>query len=305
MTQPDALPPNRKIPGSGQQNSMPGQPSGHAQNVRIPSSASPRAARGRTWRRIWTPERLAYVRSAAGVVLMVALSIAAAWGIRRYVSTSPRFAVRSIRVDGTVKRSSEQVVAAADLQMGQNIFGVDLEATRARILRDPWVEEASVQRKLPSTMVINITERQAAAVVMIGDGAYVCTHEGDIFKKAEPSDPLSEAVVITGLTTDEIDKDRAAVMRRVRGALDLLSEYQSRGPSKRLPPEELHLGDDGTASLMIGTEPVTLELGHAPYRQKVVRAAMVLEQLQQRHASASVVFLDNDAHAERVVVRMR
>ncbi len=247
---------------------------------------------------------MARIRAAAGILLVAATSIAVAWGIRHHVMTSPRFAVRTIRVDGTNRRSSEQVVAFAGLRPGANIFGVDLEGARLRILQDPWIEKADVRRKLPSTLLVDVSEREASAAVAIGSELYLCTHEGELFKQLEPGDP-SQLVVISGLTPEQVAQDRPAVVRRIRGALDLLADYERRGPAKRLAVQELNLGEDGTLRMVVGHEGVVLELGQPPFRQKILRAARVLEEVDRRRAGPGVVFLDNEAHPDRVVVRMR
>ncbi len=41
---------------------------------------------------------------------------------------------------------------------------VDLEATRQRLLRFGWIRDARVSRRLPDTLVVDIVERQPAAI---------------------------------------------------------------------------------------------------------------------------------------------
>ena len=41
---------------------------------------------------------------------------------------------------------------------------VDVEAIRARLLQFGWVKDARVSRRLPDTLVIDIVERQPAAI---------------------------------------------------------------------------------------------------------------------------------------------
>lgn len=243
-------------------------------------------------------------RSALGIVVVIAASIAVAWGIRHHVMSSPRFGVKTIRVEGTAKRTPEQVAALAGVESGKNIFRIDMEAAKLRILQDPWIEKATVTRKLPSTITIEVTEREAAAAVTIGSDVYLCTHEGELFKKIEPGDP-GNLILISGPLAEQITKDRASVVKRVRGALDLLAQYERKGPNKRLPIQEIHLLPDGTARMTVGKEAVTLELGRQPYGNKITKAARVLDEVARRNAEPSVVFLDNDAHPDRVVVRMR
>jgi cell division protein FtsQ len=303
---PKSLPANRRFRAS----SAPDVIDAPGEDVVQPGEAAPAPARKKAAsksapaRSSWMGGFLRRLQPIVGLVVVVAASIAVAWGIRHHVMTSPRFGVRTVRVEGTSRRNSEQVAAAAGLQIGKNIFTIDLENARILILQDPWIEKAAVKRKLPSTIQVEVSEREASAAVAVGSELYLCTHEGEIFKRLEAGDP-STLVVITGLTPDDLGKDRPGANRRIRAALDLMMDYEQRGPSKRLPPQEVHLADDGTMRMLVGKEAVTLELGAPPYRQKVLRAAHVLEEVDHRHAQPSVVFLDNVAHPERVVVRMR
>ncbi len=248
--------------------------------------------------------RLAGIKAAAGIVFVVAASIGLAWGIKQHVVSSPRFAVKNIRVEGTQKRTPEQVAETAGLEIGMNVFAVDLTHARQRLLRDPWIAEAEVDRKLPSTLTIEVTEREATAVVAVDADLYLCNHEGEIFKKLEPQDP-HDLIVITGLTSSLVANDRNTAVKRVKEALGLLSDYQTQGPSQRYPVQEIHVADDGSLRLTVGKSAVVVEMGEGPYRRKVLRAARVFREVRRQKADPGIVFLDNVAHPERVVVRMR
>jgi cell division septal protein FtsQ len=65
--------------------------------------------------------------------------------------------------DGTLTR--EQVIAVSGILEGQNIFKVDLAATRAAVEKLPQVETAEVQRLLPNHLTISIAERRPVAWV--------------------------------------------------------------------------------------------------------------------------------------------
>jgi cell division protein FtsQ len=311
MAEPKSLPANRRvrapsvppsgvIDAPGEDYEPPDEPESAAPERNVRKAVSRPKPRG--------PSMLSgfirRVQPIVGLLVVVATSIAVAWGIRQHVMTSPRFAVRTVRVEGTTKRNSEQIAAAAGLQIGKNIFSIDLESARVRILQDPWIEKAMVRRKLPSTITVEVSEREASAAVAVGSEIYLCTHDGELFKRIEPGDPVN-LVVITGLSSEQVADDRPGSIKRIRGALDLMMDYEQRGPSKRLGLEEIHLASDGTVRLVVGKEAVTLEMGQSPFRQKILRAAQVLQEVDRRHAQPSVVFLDNEAHPERVVVRMR
>ena len=271
----------------------PAPPGAVSSTVRPP--AAPRSARSGALRSL---------QLVAGVVVVLACSIAVAWGARRYVLSSPRFAVRTIEVEGHSRRSAAEVAKAAGVSVGKNIFGLDLEVAKAGVVADPWIVEASVTRKLPSTVHIAVVEREARALAAIGGELYLATADGDLFKKIEGDDPY-DLPLVNGIQPEAVAKDRAGASLAVKRALDVVTDLERTGIAKRYPIQEIFVDKDGSLVVTIGSNGVALHLGHAPFRGKVEQAARVLAEVAARKANASVIFLDNDAHPERVVVRMR
>jgi len=240
----------------------------------------------------------------AGVVVVLAASIAVAWGARRYITTSPRFSVRTVTVDGTQRRTADQVATLAGITIGKNVFAVDPAAAEAGILADPWIEKARVVRNLPGTIEIVVAEREAHALCAIGGELYLVTRDGDLFKKSDADDPI-DLPVVTGVLPTQITKDRAGVILSNKRLLDVAEDLAKVGVARRYPIQELHTNTDGSLVVTIGKEAILLHFGQPPYRDKIEQAARVLNEVARRKASASVVFLDNNAHPERVVVRMK
>ena len=252
----------------------------------------------------WFARRLHGIRAFVSIAFVVVASIALAWGIKQHVVSSPRFAIKTIRIEGNVRRSVEQVIASAAIKTGDNIFALDAERTRNRLLQDPWIDDARVERNLPSTVTISITEREAAAVVAVDADLYLCTPQGELFKKLDMEDPAG-LIVISGLTAAQVAADKHVVTARIRSALELLANYESRGPARQYPPQQVYLDPDGSVRLIVGKSALALHVGKPPYRMKMMRATRVLREVQRQNADPSIVFLDNEAHPERVVVRMR
>ncbi len=247
--------------------------------------------------------RGSWLRTVAGVVLLAAASLGVAWATRQYVMTTSRFQVRAIDVVGARRRSDADVAREAGISVGVNVFTVDLEAARAKLLTDPWFSDATLARRLPATIVIQVTEREAGAVVALGD-TYLASREGEIFKRLEQGDPL-DLPVITGLDPQAVTDDREGLERTLRRTMDLAADYE-RGPlGAKLPLQEVHVSAEGAVTLTVGKHGLTLALGDPPYRRKLDQAARVLAELEKRAAKAEVVMLDNEARPERVVVRMK
>ena len=299
-----SLPPNRRVAPESERPSSPGATS-------VDSSfraAGPRSGSGKQLvkgrRRRAVGRWLARFRLITGIIVVVSASLLVAWGLRRYLRTSPRFAIKTVQVDGNVRRSAQQLAARAKVELGKNIFAVDLSAARQAVVADEWIETATVTRTLPSTIRIQVSEREAQAVASVGTKLFLVDSKGNIFKQVRAGDPI-DLPVITGLDPVAIARDREGVTLRLRRVLDLLADLQQVGIDRRFPVQEVHFEPDKSVVVTVGTEGIALQLGHPPYRAKVEKADRILVEVRRRKAKPAVVFLEDDAHPERVVVRMR
>lgn len=250
-----------------------------------------------------------FVRGVVGAVLIAGVALGVAWSARQYVLTSSRFAITSIEVSGSKMRTQDELAHESTLAVGQNIFSSDLDAAHAAIAKDPWIHDVEIARRLPGTILVNVTEREAAALVSVSgaDGSsdlFVASTDGEMFKRVEIGDP-SDLLVITGITTEAVAQDREGVTRSILRALDLASDYSHTKLAAKSPLEEIHLSNDGTTSIVIGKSALTLTLGAPPFRKKLDQASRVLAEIDRRGGKADAVLLDNDTRPDRVVVRMR
>lgn len=250
------------------------------------------------------PRWLAPLRTAAGFALVATVSLAVAWGSRRYIMTSPRFSLEQVVMSGQKTRTKDALLARAGIKMGQNVFSIDLDAARSKMLGDPYVKEAVLARKLPDTIAIDIEERVPAAVVSLGNETFLVTRDGETFKHLEVGDP-SDLPVITGLRPELAESDRDAFADTVRRALDVAVDYQQSPLAAKMPLQEIHLEVGDGVSLSVGSPVTTLVLGGPPFRKKLDRAARVVSELERRGEKPDSVLLDNDARPERVVARVR
>jgi len=246
---------------------------------------------------------MSVARTVLGIALVAGASVAVAWAARRHIMTSPRFAVADVQVVGVDHRPPDAIVAETGIAIGTNVFALDLDGARSAILADPWIAEVSLARRLPGTILVQVTERKAAVLLAMGD-TFLATGDGEPFKKLEASDPV-ELPLVTGLKAESFTTDRDGSMRTVRRAIDLAAEYD-RGPlAHKSPLEEVHVEADGAFTIVVGRSATELVLGGPPFRRKLEQAARVVAELEKRGAKADTIMLDNDARPERVVVRMR
>ena len=270
-----------------------------------PVSADVPPARLPTPRKKRDPSRaLAIARAVFGVLMVIGIGSGVAWGARRYVRTSPRFAVTDIQTSGGKRRTPDEIAATAGVTKGQNVFSIDLDKARRQLANDPWIETADITRQLPGSIVIRITEREAAGIVAMAEGTYLVTRDGAVIKRVEAGDPL-DFHVITGVPLATLVDDREGATHQIRAALDLAYDYDRSPLAQRSPVEEVHVETNGEMTLIVGKTGVTLRMGVSPYRRKLEQAVRIMGELDRRGAKADTVMLDDEARPERVVVRMK
>jgi cell division septal protein FtsQ len=88
--------------------------------------------------------------------------------LRRFVWENPDYFLTDIRVSHCELLQRDQILAAASICEGMNVFEVDTKEARAALDALPQVERAEIQRILPNRVDITITERRPIAWVTTG-----------------------------------------------------------------------------------------------------------------------------------------
>jgi cell division protein FtsQ len=244
------------------------------------------------------------LKLASGLAVVVSASLAVAWSAHHYALTSPRFAIRTVDLIGAHRITLEQMKTESGATVGANIFALDTDAAERKLLENPWISEVKLTRRLPNTLRVELSEREASAVVSLGEHLYLVTREGEPFKEIQAGDPY-DLPLITGASPENLARDRTREIERIQTGLEVLHQFERVSLSKVYPAEEVHLADAGDVTLTAGKEGVTLELGTGPWRKKLLMAEEVVGELRKKGRTPGIVFLDNEAHPERVVVRMR
>lgn len=244
------------------------------------------------------------VKVVSGLVLLAVTVGALAFGVHRYAQTTPRFAVSTVEIQGTKRLLREDVLAASGIQKGQNIFSLQIEKAERALVDSPWISSARVTRRLPGTVKLDVVEREPKAIAVISDKNFLVSQDGTPFKELGSGDP-HDLPLITGITARALSQDRRAEIERIVQTLGLLQTYEKLAVSGNYPIQEAHLSDTGSVSLVVGEPATTLHLGLGPFKKKLLRAERVLSKTRHDGGQPHVVFLDNEAHPERVVVRVQ
>lgn len=184
------------------------------------------------------------IRGAMGVVLKAILFIAlcgagyvgAREGARRLFFQNPDYQVKTIELqsDGTLQR--EQVLKAADLHEGANIFSVNLARVHDRIQQLPQADEVEVVRKLPNEIEIHIVERKPVAWItseteindpFASDAAFLVGARGVLMKQKKLLPEYLGLPLIVGCSGESLEAGKTLESPEAKTALELLRLTES------------------------------------------------------------------------------
>jgi len=176
-----------------------------------------------------------------------------------WVTTSPRFAVTHIVLQGNHHVSGDQIRAAVPVHVGDNLFATNLGAIDRALRANPWIADTEIHRMLPHTIVIDVREHEAVAVADLG-GLYLVDSEGHAFKRAELEDGDGAGLpVVSGLDRAGYVSDPSATAAQIRGALATLDTW--RADEARPAIAEVHLDPRGAIALVTAGSGTSIELG--------------------------------------------
>ena len=127
------------------------------------------------WKLLWRNQRRR-LRSVALVVVLLGGGFAALYGLQALgagaslrerlgdLTAGLGLRVRDVVIEGQLKTPEPMLRAALGIRPGEPILGYSLAEARARLESIKWVAHATVERRLPATIVVRLVERRPFAV---------------------------------------------------------------------------------------------------------------------------------------------
>ena len=136
------------------------------------------------------------------------------------LTASAGLKLKKTLVRGRSNTPQETLVAATNLTIGTPILGINLQKLHANINKIGWVEDAIVERRLPSTIRITLRERIPIALLQNDDQHKLIDRKGQIIEGADPS-KFTHLTVITGTNAAP---HAAAILSILKTEPELFSE---------------------------------------------------------------------------------
>ncbi len=227
--------------------------------------------------------RLLRVLRWAGVIGLGLGGLAAAGVGTLWLLTSPRFAVRAVEVRGASRVPAEQIVDAAAIPPGTNLWRIDPAVVAARVAALPEIRRAEIVRALPNRVTVVVEERQPFTLVH-GERLYWLDEEGRVLGDARAA-VAPDVPVVSGLTEEELATMRTAPSPRAQSAIVLIRALLRSGSALTQAISEIDVSRrDGP--VLYTVDGIEVRLGTEDWDERLARLEGVLAQVAQQPADA-------------------
>ncbi len=123
------------------------------------------------------------------------------------------FKISSVEVQGTRMYSDQQILQEAGIDTGDNLFSVNEDRVNKKVSKAlPYIKNIRVKRKLPDTLILEVTSASEVAAIEKGAGFVLLDSNGKVLE--ENASMLRESVaVVTGINAKSIQKGETIALK--------------------------------------------------------------------------------------------
>ena len=249
------------------------------------------ARRRRNWRALRKP-----------LAIWSVLTLALAYGVYRTSAIAAHahvLQVDTITVRGNQRLSKGEVLAVLNGLRGESLVWTDLDLWRKRLMASPWIRDAALRRRLPSTVEVVVSERQAIGIGRINADMYLVDERGVIIDQYGPQYADLDLPIIDGLSAAPGDGGSLTDEARAELAARVIAAVKSK-PNIARRLSQVDVTDLHNASVILSGDPAMLQLGEDQFLARLQAYLDLAPTLRERVADIDYVDLRFD---DRIYVR--
>lgn len=188
------------------------------------------------------------------------------------------FRINTVQVKGSATYTKKQIVSSGGVETGSNLFMVNDEKVNEKLTNSlPYIESVTIERKLPDTLIINVTETKTAGSVQNGKTYVYVDKSGKVLSTGEQKYAKGSAIV-RGVTIKTAQPGSEIVLSKEEINSDFLGILSSIDESKIENITAVNYNEKSGFTLVYDRR-ITIEFGSMTnLTRKLQRAAAAIEQ---------------------------
>jgi cell division protein FtsQ len=200
-------------------------------------------------------------------VLATMVVLIISYGFYRFanylINETEMFELKNIKIVGNKYLEEEEILSLSEIKTGVNLFDIETDSVASKILKNKYFEGVSINRSLPSSLIISVQERQPVAYLI--DGNIYMVDQTAIILLKKPSMPEYNLPIITGLSVPNLLADRTPLLE----VLDLLSKVKKIDPELVQFISEIHSESKAAPCFYLIRGGAKVDLGYDSIHQKI------------------------------------
>lgn len=236
------------------------------------------------------------------IIVSIVILLFIALGGTIYYLTTPVFNIENIEVYGNNKNSVDTYISLSKIDIGtKNIFAVTSNGIKKNIKENAYVEDVSIERKLPNTIKIHITERVESYQIKYTDKYIYLDSQGHILEITEEKKDLP---VINGFSS--IKESMQLGQRLIEEdliKLNVVAKFMNYCKYNNIENKvtDIDVKDDTNYIIEFKEDKKTLYLGDASNLSE--RLVLLKKILSNEKNKKIEIFMDGDPNKDDVYIR--
>jgi cell division protein FtsQ len=230
-----------------------------------------------------------------GIIIFVVVG----YGFFRFanymISDSQMFLLKNVKVEGNKFIGNKDIIRMASIENGIKLFQVSPNNIVTKILKNPYLCGVSVNRSLPSTLIISVQEREPVAY-LVDKKIYMIDVWGKILLK-KPGMSLENLPLITGLSVQRLLKRRDPLFE----ALRLIEIIQKIDQNLFHFISEIHISSHNAPCLYLVKGGAEVEIGSEMVSKRIYLLSEFLKMSSIRNQLGTIKKI-NFSYSNRIII---
>ena len=221
------------------------------------------------------------------------------WNFFNFIFSSNFCNIKEVIIQGNDYLSEDEILLNSGIKFGENIFKLNLKKPINSLKQEPRIKEVKIKRVMPNKIIISLTEREAAAIVHIGEEYFFSTKEGMVLSKIDRPEEGFSLPLLSGLEINEIKIGEIIGKPEFKTALESINSAEVILPKKFCRVEILSPDDfmicnkDDTLKVRVNRPEVIINKENLLREalEKIEREKLLVEYIDIRFKNSLVIKL--------------
>lgn len=204
----------------------------------------------------------------ARALIVLGVLVGAGYGIGTAATEHAWLQVRHISVHGNQRVPHAEVISLLDGLVGTNLLTADLERWRTKLFASAWIADATLSRRLPGTVDVDIREREPAGIARVGATLKLIDAGGQVIDDYGPRYAEFDLPIIDGLAADATATPLTLDRARCQLVFRLLAELHAR-PELARRVSQIDVRDAHDAHVILDGDAAVLRLGDTRFVERI------------------------------------